>query len=57
MKLKFREYLDELSSDWLVCTSRKNKPRVNVAVCNKCPKKEDCDDYKKYMKKNVKERK
>ena len=48
--MKFREYLDEVSSDWLVCTGRKNKPRVNAAVCKKCPKKEECDDYEKYMK-------
>jgi hypothetical protein len=33
-------------SDYIVCTSKRNAPRVNVLVCKeKCPLKDSCDEY------------
>ena len=35
---------------YIVCTKRKGKPRVPVAICEKCRKK--CGEYKKTIESN-----
>ena len=34
--------------DYITCNAKKNRPRVNVAVCAKCRRKKGCSDYGDY---------
>ena len=34
--------------DYITCNAKKNRPRVNVAVCAKCRRKKGCPDYGSY---------
>jgi hypothetical protein len=34
--------------DYITCNAKKNRPRVNVAVCAKCRRKKGCPDYRNY---------
>ena len=34
--------------DYIACNAKKNRPRVNVAVCAKCRRKKGCPDYRNY---------
>jgi hypothetical protein len=34
--------------DFIVCNSKKSKPKVNVTVCGKCKRRRSCDDYSRY---------
>ena len=34
--------------DYIICNAKKNRPRVNVAVCAKCRRKKGCSDYWNY---------
>jgi hypothetical protein len=34
--------------DYITCNAKKNRPRVNVAVCAKCRRKKGCPDYWNY---------
>jgi hypothetical protein len=34
--------------DYITCNAKKNRPRVNVAVCAKCRRKKGCADYGSY---------
>ena len=40
----------EVMVKYIVCTKRKGKPRVPVAICEKCRKK--CGEYKKTIESN-----
>ena len=33
---------------YITCSAKKNRPRVNVAVCAKCRRKKGCTDYRNY---------
>jgi hypothetical protein len=34
--------------DFIVCNSKKSKPKVNVDVCGNCKRRRSCDDYSRY---------
>ena len=34
---------------YITCNAKKNRPRVNVAVCAKCRQKKGCPDYGNYI--------
>ena len=34
--------------DYITCNAKKNRPRVNVAVCARCRQKKGCLDYANY---------
>lgn len=34
--------------DFIICHSKKSKPKVNVTVCGKCKRRRSCDDYSRY---------
>ena len=34
--------------DYITCNAKRSRPRVNVAVCAKCRRKEGCPDYRNY---------
>ena len=34
--------------DYITCNAKKNRPRVNVAVCATCRRKKRCPDYWDY---------
>jgi hypothetical protein len=34
--------------DYITCNTKKNRPRVNVAVCATCRRKKRCPDYRNY---------
>ena len=35
--------------DFIICNSKKNRPRINVAVCGKCRRRRNCPDYGNYV--------
>jgi hypothetical protein len=35
--------------DFITCNSKKNRPRINVAVCAKCRRRRNCADYGNYL--------
>lgn len=35
--------------DYITCNSKKNRPRVNVAVCGRCRRRGNCPDYVNYL--------
>jgi hypothetical protein len=34
--------------DFIVCNSKKSKPKVNVDVCGRCKRRRSCEDYSRY---------
>jgi len=34
--------------DYITCNAKKNRPRVNVAVCARCRQRKGCPDYANY---------
>jgi hypothetical protein len=34
--------------DFIVCNSKKSKPKVNVSVCGNCKRRRSCEDYSRY---------
>ena len=34
--------------DFIVCNSKRSKPKVNVDVCGNCKRRRSCDDYSRY---------
>jgi hypothetical protein len=34
--------------DFIVCNSKKSKPKVNVDVCGNCKRRRSCEDYSHY---------
>jgi hypothetical protein len=35
--------------DYITCNSKRNRPRVNVAVCARCKRRGICPDYVNYL--------
>jgi hypothetical protein len=35
--------------DFITCNSKKNRPRINVAVCARCRRRRKCPDYGNYL--------
>jgi hypothetical protein len=34
--------------EFIICNSKKSKPKVHVTVCNACKRRRSCDDYSRY---------
>jgi hypothetical protein len=34
--------------DFIVCNSKKSKPKVNVSICGNCRRRRSCEDYSRY---------
>jgi hypothetical protein len=34
--------------DFIVCNSKKSKPKVNVSICGNCKRRRSCEDYSRY---------
>lgn len=41
-------------ADYIVCHKKRNAPRINIRICQeKCPFKNECQDYSSYLKVSV----
>jgi hypothetical protein len=34
--------------EFIICNSKKSKPKVHVSVCKACKRRRSCDDYSRY---------
>jgi hypothetical protein len=34
--------------EFIICNSRKSKPKVHVTVCHVCKRRRSCEDYSRY---------
>jgi len=51
IKYNFLQIRKQLMADYIYCTKKSNKPRIDVRVCQtRCPDREFCRDLADYLK-------
>jgi len=42
------------TNGYLWCMKKKNHPRVHISICEKCKYKKKCEEYRKFLEREVK---
>lgn len=53
-RMRIKNDPENLGEKFLWCKQQRNKPRVHYSVCENCPLKNSCGDYKNFYLRKIK---